>query len=137
MRVVVDTNVLVSGILSAAGPPARIVEAVVAGAIEPVYDPQILAEYEDVLARVELGLPAALVDQLLTALEAFGMEVVAPPWPLDLPDSDDADFLAAAAAANCPLVTGNLRHFPAGSRRGVAVWAPRELVERLRRLPQP
>jgi putative PIN family toxin of toxin-antitoxin system len=137
MRAVVDTNVLVSGILSATGPPARIVEAIFAGAIEPVYDPQILAEYEDVLTRVELGLPTAPVGQLLTAFEAFGMEVVAPPWPLDLPDPDDAPFLAVAAAADCPLVTGILRHFPARARRGVSVWTPRELVERLRRLPSP
>ncbi len=137
MRVVVDTNVLVSGILRATGPPARIVEAIFAGTIEPVYDPQILAEYDDVLARAELGLPAALVGRLLTALETFGIELIAPPWPLNLPDSDDAPFLAAAATADCPLVTGNLRHFPVGARRGVAVWTPRELVEMLRRLPQP
>jgi uncharacterized protein len=137
MRVVVDTNVLVSGILRATGPPARIVEAIFAGAIEPVFDPQILAEYEEVLARPELSLPPAPVAQLLSTLEIFGTEVVAPPWSFDLPDPDDAPFLAAAAAANCPLVTGNLRHFPARARRGVAVWTPRELVERLRRLPQP
>ncbi len=137
MRVVLDTNVLVSGILSAAGPPARIVEAVFAGAVEPVYDPQILAEYEDVLARAELGLSPALVGQLLSALDAFGMEVIALPWSLDLPDPDDAPFLAAAAAATCPLVTGNLRHFPTRARRGVAAWTPRELVEKLRRLRQP
>jgi putative PIN family toxin of toxin-antitoxin system len=137
MRVVLDTNVLVSGILSAAGPPARIVEAVFAGAVEPVYDPQIFAEYEDVLGRAEFGLSPALVGQLLSALDAFGMEIIALPWSLDLPDPDDAPFLAAAAAATCPLVTGNLRHFPTRARRGVAVWTPRELVEKLRRLSQP
>ncbi len=132
MKVVLDTNVLVSGILSANGPPARIVEAALAGDIQPVFDFQILAEYEDVLHPPELRLPGAAVERLLGSLELVGLEVAAPPWPLDLPDPDDAAFLAVAAAAACPLVTGNLRHYPARARRGVAVLSPRELVERWR-----
>ena len=132
MKVVLDTNVLVSGILSANGPPARIVEAALAGDIQPVFDFQILDEYEDVLHPPELRLPGAAVERLLGSLELVGLEVAAPPWPLDLPDPDDAAFLAVAAAAACPLVTGNLRHYPARARRGVAVLSPRELVERWR-----
>jgi putative PIN family toxin of toxin-antitoxin system len=132
VKVVLDTNVLVSGMLSANGPPARIVEAALAGDIQPVFDFQILAEYEDVLRRPELRLPGAAVERLLGSLELVGLEVAAPPWPLDLPDPDDAAFLAVAAAAACPLVTGNLRHYPSRVRRGVAVLSPRELVERWR-----
>ena len=135
MRAVLDTNVLVSGILSPTGPPARIVEAALAGNLQPVFDPQILAEYEDVLARPELGLPPPVVARILAVFESFGLEVVAAPWPLELPDADDGSFLAAADAAKCVLVTGNLRHFPARARRGVFVLSPRELVEALKRLP--
>lgn len=45
-------------------------------------------------------------------------------------DADDAPFLAAALAAHCVLVTGNLRYFPVRHRRGVDVASPRELVDR-------
>ena len=51
MRVVLDTNVLVAGLLAAAGPPGWIVEAVLAGDLEPVLDGAIRQEYEEVLRR--------------------------------------------------------------------------------------
>jgi uncharacterized protein len=50
MRVVVDTNVLVSGVLNR-GPPGRIVDAIVAETFTVLYDDRILGEYRDVLAR--------------------------------------------------------------------------------------
>ena len=47
MQIVLDTNVLVSGLLSAAGPPGRIVEAALAGHLELVFDEAIRREYEE------------------------------------------------------------------------------------------
>jgi putative PIN family toxin of toxin-antitoxin system len=129
-RVVVDTNVLVSGALSATGPPGWIVEALIAGALTPVFDSAILAEYRDVLSRVELALPVDRVLELIDAIESLGIPVTTTPWPERLPDPDDAPFLAAALAAHCVLVTGNLRHFPIRFRRGVDVASPREFVDR-------
>ncbi len=129
MRVVLDTNVLVSGILSVLGPPARIVEALLSGHVEPAFDPQIRAEYDDVLGREELGLNPDRLRAVLDVLDRYGVEVSAAPWAYSLPDPDDAPFLAVAAALGCPVVTGNLRHFPARTRGGVAVLSPREFVE--------
>jgi len=66
-----------------------------------------------VLGRPELGLPSARVDDLLAVIDEIACEVVAvSPWPVDLPDPNDAPFLAVAAATGSTLVTGNLRHFP-------------------------
>lgn len=48
MRVILDTNVLVSGLISEIGPPARIVDAVLRGEIIPVMSPATFAELEDV-----------------------------------------------------------------------------------------
>jgi hypothetical protein len=59
----------------------------------------------------------------------------APPWPAHLPDADDEPFLGVAAATGSALVTGNVRHVPAASRRGVVVVTPREFKERLRATP--
>ena len=65
MQIVLDTNVLVSGLLSATGPPGRIVEAALAGHLQLVFDMAIRREYEDVLRRPELALPAGRVDDLV------------------------------------------------------------------------
>ena len=128
MRVVLDTNVLVVGLLSPSGPPGWIVEAMLSGDLEPAFDAAIRGEYEDVLRRRELSLEPARVKVLLDALEQFGLEITAAPWPKDLPDPDDVPFLAVSGALACPLVTGNLRHFPMKARAGVTVLSPREFL---------
>ena len=136
MRIVLDTNVLVSGLLSAAGPPGFIVEAVLTGDLELAIDMAIREEYEEVLKRPEFCFPEAQVETLLCVVDWVALWVAAaPPWPAPLPDPDDEPFLAVAAASGSALVTGNVRHFPVASRRGVVVLTPRELTERLRATP--
>jgi putative PIN family toxin of toxin-antitoxin system len=130
LRVILDTNVVVSGLLSEIGPPGLIVDLLTAGEIAAVYDARILAEYREVLVRPRLRLPVAAIDSFLAYLERRGLAVVAPPWPHRLTDEADETFLAVAAFARAPLVTGNLRHFPARSRAGVEVVSPRELLDR-------
>lgn len=131
MRVVLDTNVLVAGLLSAAGPPGWIVEATLSGSLVPAFDMAIRQEYEEVLRRPEFGFPASAVDDLLAALDRFGFPTAAPPpLPIALPDPDDEPFLAVAAATASVLITGNARHFPASRRQGVTVLTPREFVDR-------
>ena len=133
MRVVLDTNVLVAGLLSAAGPPGWIVEAALAGEIELVFNAAMRQEYEEVLRRPELDLPRQRVDDLLAAIDEIGWEVTAvPPWPEPMPDPEDEPFLAVAGATGSVLVTGNLRHFPRRLRRGVEVRSPRQLFDELR-----
>jgi putative PIN family toxin of toxin-antitoxin system len=133
MRIVLDTNVLVSGLLSAAGPPGWIVEAVLAGELELAFDMAIRDEYEDVLRRREFRFSSETVDDFLSAVEQFGFQVAAaPPCPAPLPDPDDEPFLAVAAATGSLLVTGNLKHFPRHARAGASVLTPRQLVDKLR-----
>ena len=132
MRIVLDTNVLVSGLLSATGPPGWIIEAALTGDVDLVFDMAVRQEYGEVLHRHELGLTSARVDDLLAAIDEFAFEVVAaPPWSVDLPDPDDAPFLAVAAATGSTLVTGNLRHVPVRCRQGVTVLTPRQFVDHL------
>ncbi|MGQ0652195.1 MAG: putative toxin-antitoxin system toxin component, PIN family [Betaproteobacteria bacterium] len=131
MRVVIDTNVVVAGLLSALGPPGWIVEATLSGRLEPAFGEAIRHEYDEVLHRPEFGFPRAAIDDILAALDQFGFVVAAAtPWPVRLPDPDDAPFLAVAKASAGILVTGNLRHFPASARRSVVVLTPRQLMDR-------
>ena len=130
MKAVFDTNVLVSGMLTAAGPPGWIVEALLAGDLQAVYNAAIMDEYAEVLQRADFAIDPHRVCALLQCVESDGWCVVSPPWSHVLPDSDDGVFLAAAAEARIPLVTGNIRHFPLASRGGVTVLSPREFAER-------
>lgn len=132
MLAVFDTNVLVSGLLSSKGPPAWLVELVLAQELTLVVDPRILEEYAEALRRSELRLPAAAVSVVLDAIETAALHVTPKPFEFALPDPDDEPFIACAAAARCSLVTGNTKHYPRQLRGGVAVLTPREFFESLR-----
>lgn len=132
MRLVVDTNVVVSGILSPHGPPATVLRALLSGRAILCYDERILDEYRDVLTRGKFAFDPDVVGELLGFLEAAGERVLSEPLRLHLPDPADAVFIevARSAGADC-VVTGNLRHFPPDSRQGCRVATPRELLEDL------
>ena len=132
---VVDTNVLVSGLLSESGPPGRIVNLVVAGAITVIYDERILGEYDEVLRRHEFPFLDQDIRRLLAAIRRSGELVAGIPLPENLPDLSDESFLevALAAAADC-LITGNVGHYPKSRRAGMTVLSPAEFIEHYRRL---
>lgn len=134
-RVVLDTNVLVSGLLSETGPPGQIVSLIFHGEIEPVISAAILSEYREVLARAKFGFLPNEQAMLLEAIESFGLIAEPLPWPVELPDADDEPYLAVAEVADAPLVTGNLRHFPKRLRRTVSVLSPKEFINQLRNRP--
>jgi predicted nucleic acid-binding protein len=129
-RAVFDTNVIVSGFLSPAGPPGRIVEWLRSGAVQAVLDDRIAAEYAEVPARPVFQLPAVEVDIALAAIRArvFWVEAAAGQRAGELPDPDDAPFLECARTAGVPLVTSNLRHFPKSVAVKVPVLTPAQFV---------
>lgn len=130
MRIVLDTNVLVSALLSPNGVPAAVLQLVLAGRVVLCLDARVLSEYRAVLCRPRFDFDARLVDDLLEFLESEGELVASVPLALSLPDPDDAKFLEVAAAAGADhVVTGNLRHFPTRVRRGVSVVSPRRFLE--------
>lgn len=133
IRAVIDTNVWVAGILSTSGPPARIVDAIVARAIVPVVSPAILAEYTEVFQRSRLRLPAGTVGGILAYLRLPGTHVIhADPQEIQrvCADPDDDVFIAAAADGGADyLVTGNTRHFPTNPWRGVRIVDPARFLQ--------
>ena len=129
MRAVVDTNILVSGLLRPDGPPGAVVRHMVAQTIELVVCDAIVAEYRAVLPRRRLRLRAGDIADLLALIDAQAMWVEMPlsEGQPALPDSSDWPFIACALAADCPVITGNVRDFPAGL--GVRVMTAREWVQ--------
>jgi putative PIN family toxin of toxin-antitoxin system len=137
-RAVLDTNVVVSGFLSPAGPPGRIVEWLRNGDVQAVLDDRIMAEYDEVLKRPQFGLPVSEVNLVLAAIraQAFWIEAAAAHTVRGLPDPDDAPFLECALEAGVPLVTGNLRHFPKSAVKDVIVITPAQFVASVRGQPE-
>ena len=129
--VVLDTNVVVSALLKADSPPARLLAAVLRGDLTIAIDARILTEYRDVLLRPKFGFNSTRVELVLEALERDGIAVAALGWALSLPDPDDCKFLEVASAVerSAVVVTGNIRHFPAESCGSVRVATPREYLE--------
>lgn len=135
MRVVLDTNSLVSALLTGGGTADMAVQLVLQGVATLLVDSRIVAEYDEVTARPRFGFAEAERRVLLDVLASIAEPVVARPLRISLPDPDDRVFVEVALAGRADaIVTGNLRHF--ASRRGaigVPVLTPRDFVDRLRR----
>jgi putative PIN family toxin of toxin-antitoxin system len=113
LRLVIDTNVLVSAALKPEGlQRTTLVLAVTKPARFYVSRP-ILQEYADVLAREELGIRKGVRQQLLQLIRSHRY-IVTPSRRLEVAsDPDDNMFLECADAAKADyLVTGNQKHFP-------------------------
>ena len=136
MKIVLDTNVLVSGLLTPFGASAQIVRMVASSHLVVCFDVRILAECEEVLRRPKFDFPEAAVSALLDQIEGEGISLATAPLRTTLPDRDDEPFLEVAVAANLEtpddpvaLVTGNSKHFPEESRQGVTVVSPRYFID--------
>lgn len=130
MNVVVDTHVLVSGILRPFSPPGEIVRMISAGDVLLCVDGRLLAEYAEVLKRPKFKFDPELVSALLDLIKHEGILVSGRPLKADLPDDDDRPFVEVASTgdAQC-LVTGNTKHFPSKACPGIKIMKPREFVD--------
>ena len=137
MMIVLDTNVIVSGILKPYNKAAAILRLVADGVTQLAYDLRILLEYRDVLSRPKFNFAKENIEAFLDQVEQEGLLVSVKPLGVHLPDPDDEPFLEVALSGGAKaIVTGNKRHFPQGSRGSVTVLAPAEFLDVLRRSEQ-
>jgi putative PIN family toxin of toxin-antitoxin system len=131
MLVVLDTNVIVSGLMSEHGKPGRIIDLLLENRFQVAYDDRILGEYEDVLARPELRIRPARARAIIAHMELTGQLIEASPLAPDgFQDPDDLPFAEVFLTANAQaLVTGNLRHFVPLVEKGLAVFSPAQFLE--------
>ena len=134
MRLVLDTNALVSGLLTAGNPPGRILDLLRAGKIQLQVDERIVAEFDGVLSRRKFRkyFSDFEKDLIMDFIQADSEWHVCTRIVDGLPDPNDACFLEVAREAGVPLVTGNARHFPEELRGGVEVLSPREFLDRMK-----
>ena len=114
MRVVIDTNVLVSALWSRNNRLAQIIELFISGAVVPCYCAEIMREYQDVLSRPKLAfrLAGADVSEIIERIKAGGMCVVVRPSSEPFADESDRVFFDVAKACEAILITGNKKHYP-------------------------
>ena len=127
---VIDTNVLVSALLSSKDDSAtvQVLGKVLSGEIIPVYSNVITKEYREVLSRKKFGFAGGLIDYLLSAIEKYGILVNPSSSGIVLPDMKDLPFYEVVLEKRddeAYLVTGNIKHFP----KEPFVVTPRELLD--------
>ena len=132
MRVVVDTNVLVSALLTPGRTPDLCLGALRARRAAVLVDARVEAEYREVLGRpkfraVDGARRATLLEGLLAGCVRVGE---APRFEGALLDDDDRVFIEVALAGRADaLLTGNARHYPQGV--GFEVLSPAAMLARL------
>lgn len=124
-RVVLDTNVLVSALLTPSGNPAVIYKKFLAGLLDLVVSTDILMEYEDVLHRPRPRIPASDAGIVLAAIRQHGERVSPDTSTIAMVDEDDRIFYDTAISARAYLVTGNIKHYP----REAFILTPAEFLQ--------
>jgi uncharacterized protein len=131
IRIVVDTNVVVSAALVSDGLPAAVLDLAANRLVLMVISGETMAEYEEVLRRPCFKLSPLRVRNMLATIRNTS-DVVRPDRTLAI-SRDEADnrFYECADAGEADyLITGNTRHFPAGHKKTKIV-TPREFIERI------
>lgn len=128
MRLVLDTNVLVSALLHPGRSPDLALRALRAAGAVVLVDARVEAEYREVLSRPKFrAVDPARREALLAALLASSERVEAAPTAFAMIDPDDRAFVEVALAGRADaVVTGNGRHYPEGM--GFAVLSPTALL---------
>jgi len=116
MKVVLDTNVVVSAFLSPAGNCAVILQLALRHdtGVNIYFSSAVLAEYEEVLCRSKFAgrINLIAVQRFFEILYKIGTTVHVVPSHITLPDEADRKFYDIAKKEGAYLVTGNIRHYP-------------------------
>lgn len=134
MRAVLDPNVLVSAVISPAGPPGSILLAWSLGQFELVISPKLLDELADVLARpkLERWVSQATASEYLDALGESATRIDDPPDPPKRSSDPDDDYLLALLdAANAHYLVSGDPHLTGLAEYDVPVVTPNAFLAQL------
>jgi len=131
LKLVIDTNVVISALLKPESSPALIMSLVLRGSCMLCLTEKIFVEYEEVSGRGKFKkLDHGSVREFLSTLRSRALWVV-PKVQVDeiTKDPDDNAFLECALESKADfLITGNIHHFPEKKFRHTAIVAPNEFV---------
>jgi predicted nucleic acid-binding protein len=102
-----------------------VVEHLLSGDITPVYNKEILSEYDEVLHRPKFKLSHNDIRALLDYIETIGIHANRLKYDGEMPDEKDRPFYEVSLSKDDSyLVTGNLKHFPSTPK----VVSPAEMI---------
>jgi putative PIN family toxin of toxin-antitoxin system len=128
MKIVLDTNIIVSAFINPKGIPAEIISLLLAKKITLCYDNKIFSEYTEVLKKSKFNFNATLVDEFLDFVIGNGEYVIAEPQKVTFDDADDKVFYDVYKSSDARyIITGNKKHFPKEEN----IITPREYMELL------
>ena len=130
MKLILDTNVMVSGIFFS-GPPHLILKAWRAGEIDLVLSLEIFEEYRQTAAILAEGFPPVDLQAILILIEKDAQFFKAPALPDPVcTDPDDDKFLACAVASGVDVIVCGDKHLlKVSGFRGFKILRPRVFVD--------
>jgi predicted nucleic acid-binding protein len=140
LRVVLDTNVLVSAARSRLGASFALVSSIPAPEFQPCFSVALYAEWQEVLSRPENLPPGQTPQDALGFVRYLAsqchLQEIHFLWRPFLPDPDDDMALELAFAAGCRhIITHNVKDFAGSERLGVAALSPGEFLHLIRKKP--
>ena len=126
-RVVIDTNILVSSVLSPKGNPAQIMMLISFKELQLFYSYEVLDEYKRVLAYERLNIPIQAQNRVIEGISKLGVLVGPVASTILMPDETDRIFYDTAKASEAILITGNTKHFPIEP----LIMTPSEFLEKM------
>ena len=134
-RIILDTNVIYSGLYSSKGASFKVLEAIEKERLKMVISTTLLFEYENILKRnqVILGLPNEEIEKLLDyiCLQSEHQKIHFL-WRPILPDPNDDHLLELAVASGTGLiVTYNTKDFKGIEKFGVRTIIPKALMDEI------
>jgi len=128
MRLVMDTNVIVSSFINPDGKPSLIMKTILNRKAELCYNSAILSEYESVMLRPKFSdkIDPCHIQQFINLIRSIGISFNPPSSKIELSDESDRIFYDTAKESGSLLITGNLRHFP----KEAFIMLPADFLER-------
>ena len=116
MRLVLDTNILVSALLSPDSSAFQILSDVLDGKYMVFISEEIYAEYDDVLHREKFCFDEEMIQFLLMWFKKNAVWIEVAESDAFMPDEKDRIFYDIAKCCKAKLVTGNRKHYPVDER---------------------
>ena len=125
MQLVIDTNIIVSALLSADSNAFKVLSDALDGKYTVLISEEIFQEYQDVLHREKFGFDEEIISFLLEWFKENSIWIEVSKSNIPMKDEKDIVFYDLANSCKARLVTGNIKHYPV-DELVTALW---ELIE--------
>ena len=131
MRIVLDTNVLISGIFFS-GPPSRILKAWRNQVFQLALSKEILDEYQRVAENLSFKFPGVDISRIIDLITIHGQFVNTEDFDISIcEDPDDNKFVECALAGKCKIIVSGDKHLlKLTGHKGITVLNPRDFANR-------